>query len=144
MQVDHWGSRQAVDRVLLFHHAPSGGTAYQPQERLLLPVDLERLRSLEKEPWPSRVLPTFTMEWDRLFSSLVQQYLFVSLYRAMAESLASENASRLVSMQAAEKNIQEHMESLTTLFHQQRQGAITEELIDIVSGFEVLTGGGKA
>jgi F-type H+-transporting ATPase subunit gamma len=71
----------------------------------LLPVDLERLQRLEQRPWPSRVLPTFSMDWDRLFSALVRQYLFVSLYRAFVESLASENASRLASMRAAEKNI---------------------------------------
>jgi F-type H+-transporting ATPase subunit gamma len=84
------------------------------------------------------------MDSDQLFSDLIHQHLFVSVYRALAESLASDNASRLASMQAAEKNIQEHLEELNTLFHQQRQTAITEELLDIISGFQVLTGQGSA
>jgi F-type H+-transporting ATPase subunit gamma len=114
------------------------GAAYRPGSLHLLPLDLERLRRLAKRPWPSPVLPTFRMDWRSLFSALVRQYLFVSVFRAAAESLASENAARLASMQAAEKNIQEHIEDLTALYHNRRQTAITEELLDIVSGFEVL------
>jgi F-type H+-transporting ATPase subunit gamma len=78
------------------------------------------------------------MDWNRLFSSLIQQYLFVSLYRAFAESLASENAGRLASMQAAERNIEDLLEELNSQFQQQRQSSITEELLDIVAGFEAL------
>jgi F-type H+-transporting ATPase subunit gamma len=78
------------------------------------------------------------MDWDALFSALIRQYLFVSLYRAFAESLASENASRLAAMQNAERNIDERLTALQGQFHQQRQSSITEELLDIVSGFEAL------
>jgi F-type H+-transporting ATPase subunit gamma len=52
--------------------------------------------------------------------------------------LASENASRLASMQGAEKNIEEMLSGLKTYFQQQRQMCITEELLDIVAGFEAL------
>jgi len=80
------------------------------------------------------------MEWDGLFSSLIREYLFVSLYRAFAESLASENASRLASMQVAERNIEDRLVDLSAQFHQQRQSSIDEELFDLVAGFEALTG----
>ncbi|MFP3870922.1 MAG: F0F1 ATP synthase subunit gamma, partial [Syntrophobacteria bacterium] len=83
-------------------------------------------------------LPMYTMAWDPLFSALIREYLFISLFRAFAESLASENASRLASMQGAEKNIEERLGELRTRFHQQRQMSITEELLDIVAGFEAL------
>jgi F-type H+-transporting ATPase subunit gamma len=78
------------------------------------------------------------MDQEPLLSSLLRQHLFVSLYRAFAESLASENASRLASMQAAERSIDERLEALRGEFRYQRQHAITEELLDIVSGFEAL------
>jgi F-type H+-transporting ATPase subunit gamma len=106
----------------------------------LYPVSPEWLNELKDREWDSRSLPTFTMGWNRLFSLLVRQYLFVSLYRASFESLESENASRLASMQAAEKNIEERLEELTNQFHRQRQASITAELLDIVAGFEALTG----
>ena len=78
------------------------------------------------------------MEPERLFSALFQQHFFVGLYRACAESLASENASRLAAMQVAEKNIEERLFDLKATFQQQRQDTITAELLDIVSGFEAL------
>jgi F-type H+-transporting ATPase subunit gamma len=73
-----------------------------------------------------------------VFTSLVRQYLFVTLFRAFAESLASENASRLAAMQAAEKNVEERIDKLHASFHQRRQANITEELLDVIAGFEVL------
>jgi F-type H+-transporting ATPase subunit gamma len=76
---------------------------------------------------------------DRLFSCLVRQYLFVVLARAFAESLASENASRLAAMQSAERNIAERFDELQAQVHQQRQMAITGELLDIVAGFAALS-----
>ncbi len=78
------------------------------------------------------------MAQERLFSALFQQHFFLGLYRACAESLASENASRLASMRIAEKNIEERLFDLKAAFQQQRQDTITEELLDIVSGFEAL------
>ncbi|HDP94800.1 MAG TPA: F0F1 ATP synthase subunit gamma, partial [Candidatus Aminicenantes bacterium] len=62
-----------------------------------------------------------------------------SLFRACAESLASENASRLAAMQRAEKNIDELLENLNRSFHRLRQSSIDEELFDIISGFEALS-----
>ena len=60
-----------------------------------------------------------------------------------AESLASENASRLSSMQGAERNIEERLAGLHARFHRQRQMSITEELLDIVAGYEALSSPGN-
>jgi len=88
--------------------------------------------------WPTKVLPMYTLEWQKLFPLIVRQYVFVSLFQATAESLASENASRLAAMQGAEKNIDDVLSGLKLQFHQERQMAITDELLDIVAGFEAL------
>ena len=53
-------------------------------------------------------------------------------------SLAAENASRLAAMQAAENNIEEKIDELYGRYHRRRQAAITEELLDVISGFEAL------
>jgi len=58
--------------------------------------------------------------------------------KAYAESLASENASRLAALQRAEKNIDELLDDLSLKFHGLRQSNIDEELFDVVSGFEAL------
>ena len=72
--------------------------------------------------------------------AFIREYLFVLLFQACAESLASENASRLAAMQRAEKNIDELLENLNQTFHRQRQSTIDEELFDVVSGFEAMKG----
>ena len=73
--------------------------------------------------------------------ALIREYLFISLFRACAESLASENASRLAAMQRADKNIDELLENLNGTFHRLRQSGIDEELFDVISGFEALSKG---
>jgi F-type H+-transporting ATPase subunit gamma len=82
------------------------------------------------------------MDPDRLLSWLVQQRLFVLVYRALTEALASEHASRLAAMQAAEKSIEERRDALRQLYRRRRQETITSELLDIVSGFEAAGGTG--
>jgi F-type H+-transporting ATPase subunit gamma len=130
-----------VEHVNLYYNHPISGSSYQPTRVQLVPVDLERFRTPPTNIPPSRSLPVYTMEGPRLLSALLGQYLFAQLYRAYAESLTSENTSRLMTMQSAEKNIEERLEELNTLYHSQRQGQITSELLDIVSGVEALTGG---
>lgn len=127
-----------VDQITLFYNKSLSSTSYRPQNVQLLPMNSQWLQRLEKQAWHSQGLPSYTMNWDELFSALVRQYLFVYLYRAFAESLASENASRLTSMQAAQKNIEERLIQLNGQYRHQRQSSITSELLDIVSGFEAL------
>lgn len=140
LKVESLRFQGATDRFFLVHHSPLAGTASQPKKVQLWPIDPQWLRDLGLREWPSRSLPTFSIDWKSLFSSLIREHLFVTLYRAFVESLASENASRLASMQAAEKNIEEHLAQLTARYSQQRQQSITEELLDIVAGFETLAG----
>jgi len=139
--IERWDREQTVDHVFLYHSRPLSGSRYEPRTVHLLPIDREWLGEIRKTSWPTHAVPLFTMDWDPLFSALIQEYLFVSLYQAFAESLASENASRLASMQGAEKNIRERLDELTMRYYQQRQMSITEELLDIISGFEALSTG---
>jgi F-type H+-transporting ATPase subunit gamma len=140
LQIEAWQCPGGVERIVLFHHQPLSGAAYRPRSVPLWPVDLAWLEALGRRPWPSKVLPTYTMDRARLLYDLLGQYLFVTLYQALAESLASENAARLAAMQAAENNIEERLKDLRLQYNQLRQSTITEELLDIVAGFEALTG----
>lgn len=141
VNVEEWRLRKGINQIILFYNRPTSGASFAPQMSYLFPLDMSWLKGLAEKKWPSRSLPTFSMDADKLFSSLVRQYLFFSLYRAFVESLASENASRLMAMQMAERNIGEHLNELTVQFHRRRQEAISEELLDVVTGFEALTGG---
>ncbi|MBI5572158.1 MAG: F0F1 ATP synthase subunit gamma [Desulfomonile tiedjei] len=138
-KIEELRTRLKLDQVIVFHNRHVSNTTFFPHKKQLLPIDLEWLRELQSREWRCRTLPMFTMDWDRLFSDLIWHYLFTSVYRALAESLASENAARLAAMARANKNIEERLEELNLLYHQSRQTSITEELLDIVSGFEALT-----
>lgn len=139
---DQWQNpvtQPIIEQIFLFYNQLQSTVVYRPRMHRLLPINLKQLRHLEHQPWPSPVLPTFSMDWQPLFSALLREHLFVSLFRAFAESLASENAARLVSMQAAERNIEERLDELHKLYHHQRQNTITNELLDIIAGFELLS-----
>jgi F-type H+-transporting ATPase subunit gamma len=139
MLIERWHFSRQIDRIVLFFNKHLSGASYRPHMHSLLPLDVTWLKSLAEKKWPTRMFPSFTMDWDRLLSLTIRQHLFVSLYRALAESLASENASRLASMQGAERNIEERLGEFNAQFRQQRQMVITEELLDIVAGFTALT-----
>lgn len=129
-----------IAQVYLFHNRPKTGAIYTPVSQRLLPLDDAWRRELAAIPWPTGNLPEVMNDSERTLSALIREYLFVSLFRACAESLASENASRLAAMQRAEKNIDELLEDLNRNFHRLRQSDIDEELFDVVSGFEAMKG----
>jgi F-type H+-transporting ATPase subunit gamma len=128
-----------VTELHLFYNRPTSGAVYAPVSQRLLPLDESWRRKLAELPWPTANLPEVVGGGTATLRALIQEYLFVSLFRASAESLASENASRLAAMQRAEKNIDELRESLNRTFHRLRQSGIDEELFDVVSGFEALS-----
>jgi F-type H+-transporting ATPase subunit gamma len=140
LRIEEWRRERGIEMVVLFYCRLVTGVFYRPRGIRLLPVDISWIRSLKAKPWPSKVIPTYMMETEQLYHSLIREYLFVSLFRAFAESLASENAARLASMQVAERNIEDRLRALTSEFHQSRQTAITSELLDIISGFEAMKG----
>lgn len=137
--LEEWISQRQINRVFIFHNQPLSGAAYEPVSLQLLPLDTNWFHQLEQREWYTSMFPTFIMDWERLFSALIREYLFVSLYRTMAASLAAENASRLAAMQSAERNIEERLDDLNADYRRQRQSAITAELLDVVAGFEALT-----
>ena len=125
--------------LYVFHNRPKSGALYEPISQRLLPLDAQWSNELTKISWPTGTLPETLGNSADLLSALIQEYLFISLFRACAESLASENASRLAAMQRAEQNIDGLMKNLHGEFHRLRQGSIDEELFDVVAGFEALT-----
>jgi F-type H+-transporting ATPase subunit gamma len=138
-----------IGQLHLFHNQPQSGAAYEPVAHQLLPLDEKwQLSPTPRKDthasslvWPTRNLPEVVGCPEQTLWALVREYLFVSLYKACAESLASENASRLAAMQRAEKNIDELVGDLNQRFRRLRQTSIDEELFDVLSGYEFLSKG---
>ncbi len=131
--------RNEVTELHLFYNRPTTGAGYEPVSQRLLPLDEAWRRKLAEIPWPAQNLPEVIGGSTATLRALIREYLFVSIFRACAESLASENASRLAAMQRADKNIDELLLELHGTFHQLRQSSIDEELFDVISGFDALS-----
>ena len=140
IEIEEARERGEVVDVLLFHNHPKSGAVYEPVSKHLLPLDHAWRTKLIALPWPSKNLPEVIGKSTATLQAFIRGYLFVLLFQACAESLNSENASRLAAMQRAEKNIKNILEDLNRTFHRVRQESIDEELFDVVSGFEALAG----
>lgn len=108
---------------------------YSMESQRILPLDEKWHKRLSKRQWQTNNLPDTMGQAQATLKKLISEYLFVSLFRACAESLASENASRLATMQRAEKNISDMLDDLTHSYHQLRQESIDNELFDVVASF---------
>jgi F-type H+-transporting ATPase subunit gamma len=141
IDVEATRERGDVVEVYLFHNHPKSGSAYEPVGKQLLPLDLTWQKQLAAAPWPTTLPPEVIQGTTSPLRAFLREYLFVLLFQACAESLASENASRLAAMQRAEKNIDGILGDLNLKLHRIRQESIDEELFDVISGYEALTGG---
>jgi len=138
VETEATNSQVDVAELQLFYNRPTSGPVYAPVSQRLLPLDASWRRKLIELSWPTRNLPQIMSEGSETLGALIREHLFISLFRACAESLASENASRLAAMQRADKNIDELLEDLQRTFHRLRQSGIDEELFDVISGFEAM------
>lgn len=127
-----------VTELHLVYNRPAPGAVYAPVSQRLLPLDDTWRRTLAGRPWPTPRVPEVMGGGTATVRAFIREYVYVSLFRACAESLASENASRLAAMQRADKNIDELLEDFNGRFHRLRQSGIDEELFDVIAGFEVL------
>jgi F-type H+-transporting ATPase subunit gamma len=123
----------------VFYTKLASGAQYEPVSQRLLPLDAQWQKDLIKIPWPTRNLPERFGNQETTLRAFIREYLFITLFKACAGSLASENASRLAAMQRAEKNIDSLMTDLNRTFYRLRQSSIDEELFDVIAGFNALS-----
>lgn len=118
-------------RVDLVFAASSIGASYEPTIVRLFPFDRSHLAAAasERDVPPVLYLPRAT-----LVDRLIDEWVLAVLLRAATESFASENAARLATMDAADRNIRDKLDALRIDERQQRQDEITTELLDLVNG----------
>jgi F-type H+-transporting ATPase subunit gamma len=126
-------------QVYVFHLRPTAGALCEPVTQRLLPLDKQWQKDLAEIHWPNKSLPELFGHNETTLRAFIREYLFISLFKACAESLASENASRLAAMQRAEKNIDSLLSDLNRTFYRLRQSSIDEELFDVIAGFNALS-----
>jgi F-type H+-transporting ATPase subunit gamma len=138
LEIEGYMARERHGAIYVFHNAPRAAAHYDVASERLLPLDAAWYKRLSAIPWPDAQLAQVLGGGPASLGALVHERLFISVYRACAESLASENASRLEAMQRAEKNIESVAEDLRRSVNRLRQSSIDEELFDVVAGFNAL------
>ena len=83
----------------------------------------------------------FEPETEMLLNTLLPQYVEVVVYRALVESLASEQAARMLAMKAATDSASDMIDTLTREYNRVRQTSITMQILEVVSGAEALEHG---
>ncbi len=125
-------------RFYIVHNKPLSDEGYLQTRQQLYPPDEKWYEEITALEWPSENLPEVIGAAEGTLRALIREYLFVSIYKACAESLAAENASRLAAMQRAEKNIDEMLQALKQDYNRLRKSTIDSELFDVIAGFEAL------
>ena len=110
----------------------------EPEISQLLPLEPALLSGSGASGWHSRSLADYTMPPAPLFAALLRNHIFASVFRASAEAIVTENAARLALMQQAEQAVDDRLEEVGGQFRLVRQDEITNELMDIIVGFEAL------
>lgn len=139
-RLDEFGSGDVHNRVavtLVFTRRADMGRR-EPEISQLLPLAPALLSGSGANEWHSRSLPDYTMPPAPLFAALLRNHIFASVFRASAEAMVTENAARLALMQQAEQAVDDRLEEVGGQFRLVRQDEITNELMDIIVGFETL------
>jgi F-type H+-transporting ATPase subunit gamma len=128
-----------VNEFHLFHNRLGENHALPMVESSrFLPLDNRWRDQFTEMNWPTNRIPQIIGDPGDVLRGLVREFLFITLFRSCAESLASENMSRLTAMQRAENNIGDLLTELWAGYYALRQRSIDEELFDVISGFEML------
>lgn len=136
--IDQIRRESGVKRVVLVYLKYRSGSMGINTTEEIFPINLSLFKELEEEGWPRNQKPMHRGDAAEMLSFFIKQLLFTSIYEALAMSMASEQANRLNTLQAAETNIGEIIEDTQKLYNQKRQTTITSELLDVVSGYKAL------
>jgi F-type H+-transporting ATPase subunit gamma len=138
IEIEGYAASERHSEVHVFHNSPRPGARYEVENQRLLPLDAAWLQRIRQIRWPDGRCAQLLGGTTTSLTALVHEQLFICLYRACAESLASENVSRLEAMQRAEKNIESVADDLQRSLNRLRQSSIDEELFDVIAGFNAL------
>jgi F-type H+-transporting ATPase subunit gamma len=138
IEIEGYTAAERYSAIHVFHNSPRAAARYEVSMQRLLPLDAAWYQRLRKISWPTAQHAQVLGDRAGTLTALVREQLFISLYQACAESLASENASRLEAMQRAEQNIESVSDELRRSVNRLRQSSIDEELFDVVAGFNAL------
>lgn len=124
-----------VDEVYLVYTEYISTIASEPKVMRLLPLDTESLGESEKD---NLTLTIYEPDDETVLAYVIPKYINTVIYGALVESAVCELTSRMTAMDSATDNATQMLDTLNLHYNRARQGAITQELTEIVSGSNAL------
>ena len=121
-----------IDGVTVVYNGFKNALVQELHVNQVLPINV----SCEEKVEASSVLEIEAEDNEKMLNSLISKYVEYNMYYALIDSLAAEHSARMQAMDAATNNAKDLVKSLNVKFNKARQGAITTELIEIISGVE--------
>ncbi len=127
-----------IDKVFLIYNEFKSVLSQRVVLEQLLPVSRVKVEEPEAKQAANLVDYVYEQPPEQMFSTLLPRLIETQIFRALLESVASEHGARMTAMDSASKNASELIESLTLNMNRIRQAAITNEIIEVVSGAAAL------
>lgn len=122
-----------VDEVNLVYTEFISALSQEPKIVKLLPVTIDNTNN-EKEVKKGKAAVQYLPSADAVLGYVLPKYVSGSVYGAIAESFASEQAARRTAMESATDNANEMISKLELVYNRARQAAVTQEISEIVGG----------
>ena len=104
-----------------------------PTLKKLLPVSIDEQEEEEVET-KTNLLMNYAPNEEEVLEAIVPKYITAIIYGSLQQAIASENGARMSAMENATNNADELIDKLLLKYNRARQGAITQELTEIVAG----------
>lgn len=126
-----------IDSIEIFTTKFRNMMSYSAEKWTLLPINVDEIGVETAEIEPVMV---FEPSKENILQKIVPLYITNTIYQALLEAQASELASRMTAMSAASNNAEDMIRTLTIDYNKARQSAITQEILEVVSGADALKG----
>ena len=138
--IERYSEDTSIDKVFLLYNEFKSVLSQRVVLEQLLPVSRAQTEELEAKTQQPVTLVDYIYEQppEELFGTLLPRLIETQIFRALLESIASEQGARMTAMDSASKNASELIDSLTLNMNRVRQAAITNEIIEVVSGAAAL------
>ena len=110
--------------------------SHEPKLIKLLPVEIDVDKAADDT---SNILMNYEPNTEEALDMIIPKYITSLFYGALVEAVASENGARMQAMDSATSNAEEMISDLTLKYNRARQGAITQELTEIIAGASAIS-----
>jgi len=138
--INQYTEDTGIDKVFIVYNEFKSVLSQRVVLEQLLPI----VRAKQDEPEATSQKPVTLIDYiyeqppEEMFGELLPRLIETQIFRALLESIASEQGARMTAMDSASKNASELIDSLTLNMNRVRQAAITNEIIEVVSGAAAL------